>query len=117
MEDFKLLPVIGKRPDDVPEAWLIFNAPRPLLGHKEWQGEFEHGIFYVAVNPDEYGAAGFIERNRSSDGWLVKYWTKEEAIVAAKEVLIKKYPTELEAINDLNEKELMRTFYNNFGAE
>jgi len=114
LEDVKKIPIIGERPHPIPENWFIFNAPRPLLGHEEWQGEFEHGIFYVAVDPDSYGAEGFIERNISLDGWLVEYWTKEKAIGAVKSYYLKKYPTEGEAINDMKEKELMSCFYDLF---
>ena len=114
LEDVKKIPVIGRRPDHIPDAWPIFNAPRPLLGHEEWQGDFEHGIFYVAVDPDGYGAEGFIERNISLDGWLVEYWTEEKALEAAKGYLLKEYPGDGELINDLKGKELMRTFYDHF---
>lgn len=112
LESAKKMPVIGKRPDDVPETWPVFNAPRPLYGHREWQGEFEHGVFYAAVDPDGYGAEGFIESNISLDGWLVEYWTREKAIEAGRQHLFKKYPTKTEAINDLNEWKLLDTFYN-----
>jgi len=53
METKKLF-IISEKPKDIPENWLIFNAPRPLLGDKEWQGDFQHGIFYVAVDPNGY---------------------------------------------------------------
>ncbi len=111
-ENIKKIGVIGKRPDDVPEAWPIFNAPRPLYGHKEWQGLFEHGIFYAAVDPDEYGAEGFVKRNVSLDGWLVEYWTKEGVLTETKRYLLEKYSTDEEAIDALNERALIDTFYN-----
>ena len=114
LKDVKRIPVIGERPHSIPENCLIFNAPRPLYGHMEWQGEFEHGIFYVAIDPDSHGAEGFIEGNISLDGLLIEYWTKEKAIDAAKKCLFKKYPTEVDAINDLEERELIETFYSHF---
>ena len=39
------------RPADIPADWTIYNAPRPLYGHKRWQGDFRHGIFFAAVAP------------------------------------------------------------------
>lgn len=105
------IPVIGERPSHIPETWIVFNAPRPLYGHEEWQGEFQHGIFYVAVDPDGYGAEGFIRESTSLDGWLVEYWTVENALKAARRHLLKKYPEEGEAIDCLNEIKLMDTFY------
>lgn len=110
-ENIRKFDIIGERPQDIPESWMIFNAPRPLYGHKEWQGEFEHGVFYVAVNPDEYGADGFIKENVRNDGWLAKYWSKEDAIAEAKRYLSEEYPGEEEMINRLNEKKLLNTFY------
>ncbi|GEM_PF-5957298 len=57
-------------PKDIPENWIVFNAPRPLYGHKDWQGEFGHGRFYAAVDPDGDRAAWMIEQNKSLDGWI-----------------------------------------------
>ena len=50
------------RPADIPADWTFYNAPRPLYGHKRWQGDFRHGIFFAAVMPegdptDEFGDA------------------------------------------------------------
>lgn len=114
LEDVKRIPVIGERPHSVLEDWPIFNAPRPLCGHMEWQGEFEHGIFYVAVDPDGYGAEGFVERNISLDGWLVEYWLKEKAVDAGRQYLLKKYPEDIDLVSCLNEKELLRAFYDHW---
>jgi len=32
------------RPTNIPEDWIIMNAPRPLVGDKEWRGDFRHGF-------------------------------------------------------------------------
>lgn len=68
--------VVGTKP--APPGHLLFNAPRPLYG-TTWQGDFEHGIFYAAVDPvgDPY-AANWIKRNVELDGWLLEYITEAD---------------------------------------
>lgn len=73
---FTVQQVIGERPSHVPSGWVIFNAPRPLYG-KDWKGDFRHGVFYAAVDPNDPMQAGFIEENRRLDGWMIEYITKE----------------------------------------
>lgn len=106
------LQIIGKRPDDIPNNWIILNAPRPLYGNKEWTGEFEHGIFYVALDPnDDYVYDMWMKSNESLDAWICEYQTKEDAIKMALDYYNEKYPEDSETINDLPERELLRTFY------
>jgi hypothetical protein len=57
---------------------LIFNAPRPLWGTREWEGDFLHGIFYVAVDPTDARAEMMIKQNAELDGWLCEYVTMEQ---------------------------------------
>jgi hypothetical protein len=73
-------------PDDkvfeyLDNGYTVYNAPRPLLGHELWQGDFRHGIFYAAVAPDdldEFGdAPTFHKRNRELDGYTCEIITKE----------------------------------------
>lgn len=88
----KLFHVLAKRPD-VPEDWMIFNAPRPLYGTKEWNtGPFLHGVWYAAIAPDEERKDWMVERNVSLDGWLVFYHTAEELAAIAFEYYEKNYP-------------------------
>ena len=61
------------RPYQAPEGWTIWNAPRPLYGSVEWQGDFLHGIFYVAIAPDEQRSAWMIAENASLDGWVIEF--------------------------------------------
>jgi hypothetical protein len=37
-------------------GWRVVNAPRPLPGNLQWQGDFRAGIFYAAGDVDECGA-------------------------------------------------------------
>ncbi len=113
----KKLFIIRERPKDIPEDWLIFNAPRPLLGDKEWTGEFQHGIFYVAVDPNGYIPESWIEKNCGLDGWLIEYISKENAMQKAKDFYHKEYPNQKEAIEDLTEHELIQTFHRIFNQE
>jgi len=98
---------IAERPQDVPAGWTIWNAPRPIYGHQEWQGEFVHGIFYVAVDPDGDFADKFIERNISLDAWQIEYITEAEAVNRIKA----KYPEYLNEIAEMPRENLISLFY------
>lgn len=66
--------ILDRRPADVPAHFEVWNAPRPLFGHVEWQGAFRHGVFYVAVDPNDRAVAErFTERNVALDGMRVLY--------------------------------------------
>ena len=43
--------VTAARPEGVPRGWRVFNAPRPLSGHREWIADWIHGTHYAAVDP------------------------------------------------------------------
>ncbi|WP_156915980.1 hypothetical protein [Desulfatirhabdium butyrativorans] len=67
----------NQAPIDVPPNWIIFNAPRPLYGDKEWQGDFIHGRFYVAVDPNGDQAAWCVQQNKAMDAWVYQYVDKD----------------------------------------
>lgn len=78
--------VIAERPANVPIGWLIYNAARPLDGDMVWQGDFCHGVFYSALDPNQE-AGDFIRRhnfNASSDAYLMRYMTEEEVFQRGK---------------------------------
>lgn len=52
---------------DVPASWLVFNAPRPLVGHKTFDGDFVCGRFYAAIDPSAEFAAEYIRKNLELD--------------------------------------------------
>ena len=64
----------------VPEGWIVYNAPRPLMGHEGWSGEFVHGIFYAAVNPAGEYADVYCKHNQEIDGHVVRWVTKSEVL-------------------------------------
>ena len=76
--ELTVIRVLNKRPDDIPEDHLIFNAPRELAGYKYWQGDWHHGIFYVAVDPKDSYAENHIRVNIGLDGWLVEYISEKD---------------------------------------
>jgi hypothetical protein len=72
---------------DLPEGWLIVNAPRPLLGKKTWTGQFRHGVFYAAGPDPAQLAEGSFERGiaegrvrswKSDDAWPVVFTSNAE---------------------------------------
>lgn len=71
--------------DYLERGWTVYNAPRPIMGHKLWQGEFRHGIFYAAVAPDELDEFGdaptFHKHNQENDGHTCEIITEEAVMV------------------------------------
>ena len=55
---------------------IIYNAPRPLKGHKEWTAdamESPNGIYYAAVDPNESNAQTLAKNNLAYGGIEVEY--------------------------------------------
>lgn len=106
-------------PDDLPEGWLVFNAPRPLYGDWSWQGVFRSGIFYVAVDPTEETGAAFIKRNHENDARLVTWVSRADVlaeVVAYYQDVAKMYDRVVEVWGqpeEWPEDEVLRTFVNN----
>jgi hypothetical protein len=73
-----IIRLLDPRPEYVPLDHPIFNAPRPLIGYKCWQGQFRHGIFYAAIDIAVPGAESCIRDNVSLDGWLCEYITSHD---------------------------------------
>jgi len=55
------------------EDFTVVNAPRPLPGEIEWQGEFLHGIFYAAGDFEKFG-----EQWESLDAHIVRLVNDED---------------------------------------
>ena len=76
-------------------GWTVYNAPRPIMGHKTWQGDFRHGVFYAAVAPegdpvDEFGdTPEFHKRNRQNDGHVCQIVSKADIMEYGKQVAAK----------------------------
>ena len=84
--------------DLLKQGYTVYNAPRPLLGHEHWQGDFRHGIFYAAVAPDDldkYGdAPEFHKRNKENNGHPCEIVTRQTIMEYGTQVA-KKYRIDL----------------------
>jgi len=104
------------RPADIPADWTIYNAPRPLYGHKRWQGDFRHGIFFAAVAPggdpaDEFGdAAEYHKRNRELDGHEC-LWVSKADVMAYGAQKAAEYEVDLD---EFDYKDIVSSFVDNY---
>ncbi len=84
--------VVGNRPKEAPEGWIIQNAPRPLWGHKDWVSDFVCGVFFVAINPDKEDASEMIQRNRENGAVKLVYTPERQAIEESLNYYAAKHP-------------------------
>ena len=78
-KEVKSIRTFDKRPEDIPESWLIFVAPRPIFGEKEWRGSGGHGWHYAAVDPsDEYMFNIHIKGIQKNDARLIQYCSEKD---------------------------------------
>lgn len=104
------------RPDDIPMDWVIYNAPRPLYGHKRWLGDFRHGVFFAAVMSegdiaDEFGdAPEFHKRNRQLDGHVC-VWIPKADVMAYGKMKAAEYGIDLE---EFDYSDLVSSFVQNY---
>lgn len=59
---------------DIPDGWIIANAPRPLTGPITWTGKFRHGIIYAAAPTIPGGTFGW----EADDAYLVEFISNAE---------------------------------------
>jgi hypothetical protein len=89
LEGFETRQILGDRPADIPENWIVFNAPRPLFGTLitaaggpqagcTWIGDFVTGRLYAAVDPEDEDAQRWIDENRSLAAVILVYVSQEE---------------------------------------
>ena len=103
-------------PEDVAADALIFNAPRPLLGTKTWQGDWVAGVFFAAVNPDDPFRAGWIKENLALDAALLTFVSDEQAQEMVRDYCRKEYGATAEEItSDVFADYWRDSFYNEFG--
>jgi hypothetical protein len=70
--------VLDKRPTElptgkrIPPEYMIMNAPRPLYASDDlhWTGDFVHGVFWVAVDPND---PLLIEMNLNLDAYRLHF--------------------------------------------
>ncbi|MFA5071250.1 MAG: hypothetical protein WC511_02655 [Candidatus Pacearchaeota archaeon] len=76
---FKSYRTFDTRPGDVPANWLIFEAPRPILGDKNWRGSNGSGWHYAAIDPtDAYMLPIHLSNLKKNAARLVKYVTEAD---------------------------------------
>lgn len=103
-------------PADVDANALIFNAPRPLLGTKTWQGDWVAGIFFAAVNPDDPYRAGWIKENQALDAALLTFVSEDEGRRRVQEYLQAEYGATVgEITSDVFEEFWRDSFHDQFG--
>ena len=92
--------VCAERPD-VPEDWVICNAPRPIVGTKIWTGPFITGVFYSAfsMNDEQYGWMDM--HNSSQDAVQVFYHAESTLISLATAYYKYNYPDTFDEIDEV----------------
>jgi len=98
----KIRHVCADRPD-VPEDWIICNAPRPIIGTKTWTGPFITGVLYAAFAKDDEQADWMIMRNSTQGAVQVFYHTESTLVSLAMLYYKKNYPdtfNEVEGMHD-----------------
>ncbi|MHC4413520.1 MAG: hypothetical protein ACYSW6_11235 [Planctomycetota bacterium] len=106
----KIRYVISSRPD-IPEDWIICNAPRPIHGTKTWTGPFITGVLYAGIAPDEPRADEMIAYNSIQDAVQVLYISEEKAIEIAAVYYQNNYPETFDEVKE------MRSFLLSRGLE
>ena len=83
--------VLGQRPD-IPDHMEIYNAPRPLAGHSNWQGDFICGVFYVAIDPDLRDADELRNLTRQNAGTRLHWVDETTAFEEQRRWYLENYP-------------------------
>lgn len=76
--------VSAERPMDVPDGWVVMNAPRPLVGTQTMaDGPMVAGRFWAAIDPNDTAAASYAEENRKNGAVVVVQASKSEQVEMA----------------------------------
>lgn len=59
--------------ETIPDGWFILNAPRPIMGTAQWNGDFLSGRFYVGINPKDQFAKQNLADDLKLDARLVAF--------------------------------------------
>lgn len=107
-------PTLTSDGKDIPEDYLIYNAPRPLRGSIDWIGDFISGVFYAASPQTDIGAYW---TNINLDAVILKYASEEDIRKFVDTVLVTEYPEvaklDFEEYREYFEDKFF--FYYNFG--
>lgn len=115
ISDYKQAAIVGNRPADVPEDWIVLFASRPILGDMQWQ---DRG-FFVAIDPNGGDAHIYHRRNEGFDAYIISFFSEEEAYQAGRDAYIAKYshiPRMMAMLDDDKYRaQIIATFIRNFG--
>ena len=76
--------VSAVRPMDVPDGWVVMNAPRPLVGTQTMaDGPMVAGRFWAAIDPNDPAAASYAEENSKNGAVVVVRASKSEQVEMA----------------------------------
>jgi len=78
--------------DPFPANWRVFNAARPIPGTETWTGDFLHGIFYAAIDPQDPDADMWEKRCIELDGHLLVPIPRDEVMRWARAFYAEQYP-------------------------
>ena len=79
LKEFEVIYVVGARPSDVPEEWVIFNAPRPLYGQLVWEDtDAPCGWFHAAVYLNGERGPTWVVSNKRMDARVLFYISYQE---------------------------------------
>lgn len=65
--------IFGPRPPEAPAGWIVMNAPRPLDGTTTWQGDWNCGLHYAAIDPSDPHSGHMITDNLEACAVVVRY--------------------------------------------
>lgn len=75
-------------PDDLDPSWVVWNAPRPLYGEREWQGAFRAGVFYAAAPEGAtVGGRRYSDLNEALDARIIQLVDNDAVLTMLKERL------------------------------
>lgn len=78
--------------NDLPEGWVVMNAPRPLLGQRTGQGDFAHGRHFAALDPAEGEfSVSFYARNIADDARVAFVASRDEQLAMAVQTIPQEY--------------------------
>lgn len=112
MPTYRTSYVIGRRPAHLPTG-IAMVAPRPLYGQPVEIDPDWGWVGQVVVDPMN---GSHLARNADLDAAVVVWVAKEDAVAAEVRRLNGEYPDQAEAINQLDEDELLRSYLTRHGA-
>lgn len=81
--------VIGDRPTEAPEGWIVCSASRPLAGEIYFYADGPRGIHHTAFPSSHPQIDYILQANESLGAYILRYVTRQEALIEARETIIK----------------------------